>query len=529
MVRGSMPRYRFLALAGLTAALAGGTAVASPVYPGCPEPPASGGRSFWVDPIHGSDAGDGSRIHPWRTLEEVVADGRFVTAPAIVRRDAVSHWMAKLGIAGLAQSRSRGVIQPGDTVWLMSGDQGAVKLQGYYGKGDTLLGYDNPQFITIAAAPGQTPVLRRLQVLGGRRWAFRGLTVESLNDTGQFAAGGTVGQDYALVMFTGPHSDIIFDGNTLRSAANVRAWSLDDWRRKRASGVVDRDGACVAITNNALTNVGNGFQTQSSNRVLIENNTIDHFSDDGIDYGSSNLRIAHNRITNSIEDGDGIHRDGMQGQPGRPFTQQAIAENIEISDNTVIRIADPGLERPGILQGIDAFDGVWKNVRVTNNVVIVDAWHGISFYGVHGALISGNIVLADSGRVLPCSRVSFEACVTKKVVTDLSTHPQIVVNWSKIRVPSSDVVIKGNITNGIGVDKRTLNVSVTDNLCIVTTTKCTIGIPVGNTMIWANNPGEYGQHNVIPMFDARGLFVSYDPRLARYELKLKRANPAVSR
>ncbi len=183
---------------------------------------------------------------------------------------------------------------------------------------------------------GQTPVLRRLQVLGGRRWAFRELTVESLNDTGQFAAGGTVGQDYALVTFTGPHSDIIFDGNTLRSAANVRGWSLDDWRRKRASGVVDRDGACVAITNNALTNVGNGFQTQSSNRVLIENNTIDHFSDDGIDYGSSNLRIAHNRITNSIEDGDGIHRDGMHGQPGRPFTQQAIAENIEISDNTVM-------------------------------------------------------------------------------------------------------------------------------------------------------------------------------------------------
>jgi hypothetical protein len=478
-----------------------------------------------VDPVHGSDAGDGSRTHPWHTLQEVVADGRFVTSPAIARRDAVSHWLARFGMSGLDQARS-GVIRPGDTVWLMSGDHGAVKLQGFYGKGDTLVGYNNPQFITVAAAPGQTPVLRKLDVLGGNKWAFRGLTLESTNDTSQFQAGGTVGKDYWLVSFTGPHSDIIFDGNRLRSAQDVRSWSHDDWRRKRASGVFDGDGTCVAITNNTLANIGNGFKTQSSNRVLIENNTIDHFSDDGIDYGSSNLRIAHNRITNSIEDGDGIHRDGMQGQPGRPYTEQAVSQNIEIADNTIIRIADPNLERPGFLQGIDAFDGVWKNVRVTNNVVIVDAWHGISLYGVHGALISGNIVLADSGRVLPCMAVSFESCMTKKVVTDLSTHPQIVITWSKIRILSSDVVVSGNIVNGIRIYPNTVNTTVRNNLCVGTTVKCTIAMPVGKSMVWASNPGEYGQHNVIPGFDARGLFVSYDPRSARYDLKLKRANPA---
>jgi hypothetical protein len=307
----------------------------------------------------------------------------------------------------------------------------------------------------------------------------------------------------------------------------LRGWSLDDWRRKRASGVIDLAGTCVSITNNSLEYVGNGFKTQSSNRVLIENNTIDRFSDDGIDYGSSNLRIARNRITNSIEDGDGIHRDGMQGQPGRPYTEAALSENIEIAGNTIIRIADPGLEHPGFLQGIDAFDGSWKNVRVTNNVVIVNAGHGISFYGVHGALISGNIVLADSGRVLPCLSVNFATCQSKEIVTDLSNHPQIIITWSKIRDPSSDVTITGNIVNGIRIYPTTLNLSVWNNLCVATTVKCIIGMPVGKSMVWANSPGEYGQHNIIPGFDARGLFVSYDPRSARYDLKLKRSNPAV--
>ena len=79
-------------------------------------------------------------------------------------------------------------IKPGDTVYLLSGDHGVINLQGAFGR--DLVGYANSNFITIEALQGQTPIVRQLKVLGGSKWVFRGLTFESVNDTGfQTAAG----------------------------------------------------------------------------------------------------------------------------------------------------------------------------------------------------------------------------------------------------------------------------------------------------------------------------------------------------
>jgi hypothetical protein len=513
-----MSRHRFpllVALALLIAAAAQ-TAGSSPVYPGCASPaPVAGGSSHYVDPMHGSMSGDGSREHPWRTLQEVVADGLISTTPPRARK----------GFTGLFQGKPAGVIRPGDTVWLLSGDQGEVKLQGYFGK--ELEGYKNSEFITVAAAPGQTPVLRKLEILGGSRWAFRGLTFQSLNDTGQFAAGATTGKDYWLVALLGPHDNIVIDGDHFQSAGDVSRWTNDDWVRKRASGVVDEGGECVAITNNSLRNVGFGMQTQSSNKVLIDNNIINYFSDDGIDYGSSNLLITHNRITNSIEDGDGFHRDAMQGQPGKPYNAQAVAENIAIKDNVVIRLTDPALAHPGWLQGIDAFDGVWNNVEVSGNIVIVDAWHGISYYGVHGAHIFNNIVLGDGDRVLPCG--SAATCAGKAAIVDRTAVPAIVIHSSKINQPSTKVVVENNITTGLRIDPKSPEVIVRNNLCLLTQGKCQVQMLMDGRMQWVGSPGVYGDHNVTADFDARALFTTYDTTRLAYDLKLIRRNPAVPR
>jgi hypothetical protein len=501
-------------------------AVSADVYPGCEAPVAKlGAHSFYVDPVHGSSQGDGSQAHPWRNLEQVANDGLFANAPRRGRVGARGNVEAVVGAAAgaLAAGDRGGQIHGGDTVYLMSGDHGVVTLQGYFGH--TLEGYDNDDFITITAAPGQTPVLRQLRIVGGAKWVFRGLTFQSLNPNPDYAAGGSNVKDFFLVSLTGPHDNIVLDRNHFQSAPDVSNWGIQDWIRKRASGILDYQGSCVALTNNTLENIGNGIQTQSSSKVLIQGDVIDHFADDGIDYGSSELLIANNRITNSVEDGDGIHRDAMQGQPNLPTS---VLSDVTIRDNTVIRLLDPNLRFPGYLQGIDTFDGVWRNVRVTGNVVITDAGHGISFYGAHGIEISHNLLLGDNGRLLPCGSIKFDACLNATVVTDIGVMPpRIVATHGKDGSAPSDVVISRNITSALYVDLGTVGVEVTDNLCPpAPDRKCVFGHPVNGTELWVAKPGRYPGNNVIEDYRPSDVFVAFDPVHLKYDLRRKSSGDA---
>jgi hypothetical protein len=505
---------RAVSMAGLLLVSLAPPAVAA-VYAGCPEPVRNTeGHHFYVDPVKGSMSGDGSRAHPWRTLAEVEKNGLFATKP--------TPWAVATG--GAVTINAGAPIQPGDTVYLLSGDHGEVTIQGFFGK--TLVGYANPEFITIEAAPGETPVIRRLDMLGGSKWVFRGLTFQSVNDTGKFATSRAGIPDRALVELRGQHENIILDNDNFLSAPDVSQWTMADWQKLRLNGIHDTAGACIAITNNKMWNIGFGIQTQKSDFVLIKDNTIDHFSDDAIDYGSSHLLIEHNRITNSLEDGDGFHRDAMQGQA---WNEEAIVENVVIRNNTVIRLLDPNLRWPAYLQGIDTFDGIWKNVTVSNNIVVTDALHGISYYGAHGIVIKNNILIGDSGKALLCPDAQIDECPVHPVLYDHRYVPAINIHQSKANSPSTDVVIENNITTGIGVNLTSDGAVIKNNLCVLTSGKCVLGFPMNGKMIWSGKPGVVGDHNVIAGFDASSLFAAYDPMTMTYDFHLKRSNPAVAR
>jgi Right handed beta helix region len=498
-------------------------AASAPVYPGCSQPAAKqGARSFFVDPVHGSPHGDGSQTRPWRTLEQVVDDKLFANAPRRDRIVAGANLASVVGAAAGAMGAGdrAGPIHGGDTVYLMSGDHGDVTLQGAFG--DKLEGYANDDFITIAAASGQRPVLRQLNIVGGSRWVFRGLTFQSLNTN----AAPSLTKDYFLVSILGKHDNIVFDHNHLLSAPDVRAWTLQDWFNQRVSGIKEYKGSCISITNNTIENIGFGIVNQVSSKVLISGNSIDHFADDGIDYSSDDSIISNNTITNSVEDGDGIHRDAMQGQP-IPATQ--IITNVTIKDNTVIRLLDPELRFPGYLQGIDTFDGLWRNVSVTGNVVITDANQGISYYGAHGLEISHNLLLGDSGRVLPCGRLSFDACLHANVAIDASGAPRIVVQHGKDGSPSSDVVISKNIASALDIDISTLRVQTTDNLCPASDRKCLFGYPVNGAKLWASKPGRYPGNNAITDERPSALFMAFDPSRLKYDFHRQKSSGDASK
>ena len=65
-------------------------------------------------------------------------------------------------------------VRPGDTIKLMSGNYGDIGLGNY------MLPIVNSDWITIEAAPGQTPVFSTLYIRSTNKWVFKGIKVQSL-------------------------------------------------------------------------------------------------------------------------------------------------------------------------------------------------------------------------------------------------------------------------------------------------------------------------------------------------------------
>ena len=92
---------------------------------------------YYVDPSAGS-AGDGSESNPWASLQDVI---------------------------------DAGDVAAGDTVWLMSGDYGELRIESA----------NNTDTITIAAANEQEPLFTSVLVRDSSAWTLRGLHVRGEN------------------------------------------------------------------------------------------------------------------------------------------------------------------------------------------------------------------------------------------------------------------------------------------------------------------------------------------------------------
>ena len=262
----------------------------------------------------------------------------------------------------------------------------------------------NPSFVTVEAAPGQTPVFSTLYIRSTNKWVFKGIKVQSLF--------GTNNNRQALVTVTDqgaahPTADIILENMQVSSADNTDGWTQPDWLARGsvwsafpAKGTDHgANTTCVSVTNSHISKVIFGSEVMANN-MLFSGNEIDRFGDDGIDYVASNILIEKNYIHDDLVLGNGAHMDGMQGYPGG-------SSNVVIDSNRVIRQTDPKLPFPTYLQGIDAFDGDWTNLTVTNNVVVTSACWGIFYGSVHGGKIINNTGITDG--LIPHAREEREA------------------------------------------------------------------------------------------------------------------------
>ncbi len=498
------------------AAAVGGGAQAAQVYPGCAQP-GPVGHVWWIDPVNGKTpaaGGLGTQASPWNSLSGVIS-GSWGTANYSVpgyTRPLLSSVPYKHGGAAhyvdVADNVGNPPVNPGDAIMLMSGNYGDIFLGNYK------LQIVNPSFVTVEAAPGQTPVFSTLFIRSTNKWVFKGIKVQSFY--------GENGDKHALVTVgdqgpANPTADIILENMQISSADSTAGWTKAQWIAQARTGYwgfgAAGDGTngepyttCVSMTGSHIQNVRFGAML-ATNNSLFSLNQIDHFGDDGIDYAASNISITHNYIHDNLDLGDGNHPDAMQGQNGpllRGVPYNAFS-NILIDSNLVIRQTDPALAFPTQLQAIDAFDEDWTNLTVTNNAVVTSSCWGIGYASVHGGKIINNTVVDDGLLPMPGN-----------------CKPRVSIGDKTHEGPSSnDVIVRNNIANHFIADQNNPNITMDHNICLQIEGKCAILTSAGGKPKLVYKPGEYADHNIVERKGAAGMFVSFDPAKFVYDLRLR--------
>ena len=355
-----------LTLALVLAAAAGLSLTASAAL-ACDQPKDfSGGRVFHVDPARGAANGDGSSGHPWRSLADALDPARgLVAAPRQRRQPDGSFAIAPA---------SGGPIHAGDIIELASGDYGDLKITGYA----------NRDYIAIAAAPGQKPVVHGLWIAGASHWLLRGLTFS--------AANGESGPHDAIVeavshAFLGPSDHIAFIGNRIFTAQTVDDWRPEDWVAKPKNYGLVSQARCTLLRGNEFFNLRNAVGVGGEGSV-VEDNFIHDFGNDAVDFYASGVTIRRNRISASRHTPvEQQHPDAIQGWS----VNNATVRDSLIDGNVIINL-NPADDNE--MHGIGIFTGRFEGVTIENNAIATNTWHGIALSGVHDAKVVNNTLAA---------------------------------------------------------------------------------------------------------------------------------------
>ncbi|SET42256.1 right-handed parallel beta-helix repeat-containing protein [Oceanicella actignis] len=183
----------------------------------------------------------------------------------------------------------------------------------------------------------------------------------------------------------------------MRSApdAEIARWTRGvDWRRNARDGI-RLDGPDGAARGNRLTGVNFGIQATGP-RAVVENNEIDLFGADGIRVLGDGSRVHGNLVHNCVATGSGNHDDGIQswsvGKNRRAGS--GVVRDVTLSANRIFEWDRPGSARLACsLQGIGLFDGVYENLTIENNLIVVDQYHGITVMGGKNVRVVNNTVL----------------------------------------------------------------------------------------------------------------------------------------
>jgi hypothetical protein len=308
--------------------------------------------TYYADPAKGSADNDGTQAKPWKTLEEVVKDGKLKT------------------------------LKGGDTLLLAEGYHGDVTFSG-----------DNASVVTIAAAPGARPKLSKLNITKGSNWDIKGLIISpSLGDA-------KYGDKDCIVTFGegGDSSKITIEDCYIYDEQDSSNWDAKRWMSAKGAVFMGRHGKDLTLRNNYIKNVRFGISLCAFDS-LCEGNVVTDFSADGIRATRDGETVQYNIIKNvyvSAADGDPNHDDGIQAFLFNKGT--GTIKNMTFIGNIIRDHDNPNQKLKNDLQGLGFFDGPLVNFVVKNNVIWTDHYHGISLYDAQHADVENNVVMAPPG------------------------------------------------------------------------------------------------------------------------------------
>lgn len=306
--------------------------------------------AIYLDPATGSATAAGTAEAPWPGLADAIAAGLLATVP------------------------------DGKTLVLRDGNHGNAVFEGTHAAA-----------VILRAAPGATPKLGRLELRKGSGWHLRGLTISPT-----YSAVPYTGNIVSLGE-SGPSSDLVLEQSVVFDAADTSAWTAAQWMSARSGILMGRNGTNLTVRTTHVYNVRFGIAMTSFDST-VEGSLVANFSGDGIRVTRDGEKVIDTVIKNvyvSADDGDDNHDDGIQCFLFNVGT--GTVRNVTISGNVILNREDPAQRLPNELQGIGFFDGPLVDFVVTDNVVFVDHYHGVSLYDAQGSQVTHNLAYTRWG------------------------------------------------------------------------------------------------------------------------------------
>jgi hypothetical protein len=482
------------------------SADAQQVYEGCQTPPSTFRNMWYIDPVNGKTAtagGNGSKASPWSSLEAVFQTTTGYSYPLLTTAPYRNS-------AGFVPGPNAGPIAPGDEILLMSGNYGAVSVGQYKAP------INNSSFVTIAAAPGQTPVFTSLTVSASSGFVFSEIKAQSLETAEHEAAIITVGDQGASY----PTSNIVLTNMSVSAAdpSVYSTWTQAQWAANTRTGINlvgssnGVDTTCVSITNSHITANHFGVEMMANNS-LLSGNEIDHFGDDAVDYAASNIAMTKNYVHDALNFNIGAHMDAFQGYAGKPVAPATYYQfnNVLIDSNTIIDQVDPNLPYPTWLDGIDDYSFgtvAYNNATITNNVIVSSSDDGIVFINLTNSIIANNTVVQDE-------------------LAGENGVPFITIPPTTAGFTNANVRVFNNLGSGLNMQSQDPTITADHNVFMIGAGGAVIFWFADGVGTYIGKPGTYGNANIIDTSGAPGEFVDFSPSTLTYNLMLQSTAQAI--
>ena len=316
-----------------------------------------------------------------------------------------------------------GKVKGGDTLLLKDGAYGAIEIKAN-------AAFDVP--VTIMSKNAKAAQFDSILLYQGtRNLILRNLSVWPRNPA--------TGSNW-LVRGYETSSDIVIDGFDIRSeehAADYLQWDASRWNARGFSGIL-LEGPRNKVIHNQLKGIYHGIFLAGSDSQVI-GNIVKGFNGDAM-RASSNTLVQYNLVSDCVVT-DANHDDGFQA-----FN----TTNLVLDSNVIIEWnGAPDHPLRCQLEGIGLFDGFYDNLTISNNLVVVSSYHGISVLGARRALIVNNTVVNGRGQTSP--------------------YPWMAVHPHKDGTPSTDVLVANNVAMSVqGAASTTDRVEFRNNSVIGT-------------------------------------------------------------